>query len=130
MHLQIAALCDAAADYGGKLSLLGTFDTIVARQWPAAHPQCSVAIRLVCDRGAEGPHILRVDLVNADGKSIMPPLEIPFEIALPADALHAARNFVLNIQQLKFQEPGHYAVAVALDGQIRASLPLHVRGES
>lgn len=127
MNLQIAALCDAAVDYGGKLSLLGTFDTIVARQLPVSHPQCSVALRLVCDRGAEGRHNLRVDLVNADGKSIMPPIEIQFEIALPPEALFIARNFILNIQQLKFQEPGHFAVAVAIDGQVLVSIPLHVQ---
>jgi hypothetical protein len=127
MNLQIAALCDAAADYGGKLSLLGTFDTIVARQMPASHPQCAVALRLVCDRQAEGGHMLRVDLVNADGRSVMPPIEIPFDVVLPSDSLHLARNFILNIQQLKFQEPGYYAVAVAIDGQIVSSIPLRVQ---
>jgi hypothetical protein len=127
MNLQIAALCDAAVDYGGKLSLLGAFDTIIARQLPVSHPQCSVALRLVCDRGGEGPHNLRVDLVNADGKSIMPPIEIKFEITLPPDALFLARNFILNIQQLKFQTNGHFAVAVAIDGRVLVSIPLHVQ---
>ncbi len=126
MNLQIATLCDAATDYGGKLSLLGTFDTIMARQLPAKHPQCSVALRVVFDRSDEGAHRLRIDLVDADGKSVMPAVDIPFEVRLPADALHLSRNFIINIQQLKFDQPGHYAVAIAVDGQIEMSLPLRV----
>jgi len=126
MNLQIATLCDAATDYGGKLSLLGTFDTIMARQLPAKHPQCSVALRVVFDRSDEGAHRLRIDLVDADGKSVMPAVDIPFEVRLPADALHLSRNFIINIQQLKFDQAGHYAVAIAVDGQIEMSLPLRV----
>src|SRR2546425_8041034 len=39
MHVQIAALCDAATDYNGKLNLLGTFDTVLTQQMPAVHPR-------------------------------------------------------------------------------------------
>ena len=41
MDVQIASLCDAAQDYGGKLCLVGAFDTILVRQFPALHPFCS-----------------------------------------------------------------------------------------
>lgn len=126
MNIQIATLCDAATDYGGKLSLLGTFDTIMARQLPAKHPQCSVALRIVFDRSDEGSHRLRVDLVDADGKSLMPAVDIPFEVRLAADALNHSRNFIINIQQLKFEQPGHYAVAIAVDGEVQTSIPLRV----
>jgi hypothetical protein len=126
VNFQIATLCDAATDYGGKLSLLGTFDTIMARQLPAKHPQCSVALRIVCDRADEGSHRLRIDLVDADGKSVMPAIDIPFEVKLPSDALHLSRNFIINIQQLKFDQAGHYAVAIAVDGQVEKSIPLRV----
>lgn len=126
MNIQIAALCDAAADYGGKLSLLGAFDTIMARQLPTKHPQCSVALRCVFDRNDEGTRHLRVDMVDADGKSIMPAVDIPYEVKLPADALHLSRNFVINIQQVKFDQAGHYAVVVSLDGRALMSVPLRV----
>lgn len=127
MNIQIAALCDAAADYNGKLSLLGTFDTIMARQLPAKHPQCSVALRVVFDRSDEGPHKIRVDLVDADGKSVMPAIDIPYEVSLTSDAISLSRNFVINIQQLKFNQAGYYAVAIANDGQVMVSIPLRVQ---
>lgn len=127
MNTQIAVLCDAATDYSGKLNLLGTFDTLVVRQLPAMHPQCSLALRLLFDRGEEGQHHLKLNLVDADGRPIMQPIEIRFEVTIPADALQLSRNFVVNIQQLKFAQVGHYAVAVLVDGQLIASIPLLVK---
>lgn len=127
MDVQIATLCDAATDYGGKLNLLGTFDTIVAPQLPAVHPQCSVALRLVFSRIEEGPHRVKLNFVDEDGHSIMPSIELPADAAFPGDANFLSRNFVINIQQLKFEKPGHYAIDVAFDGRHEVSIPLHVR---
>src|SRR5207302_10994343 len=79
MEIQVAALCDSAVDYGGKLCLLGAFDTIIAGQVPAVHPQCSVALRLGFRKEEEGQHAVRVNFIDEDGRSIVPPLETVFE---------------------------------------------------
>jgi hypothetical protein len=127
MNIQVAVLCDAATDDNGKLNLLGSFDTIYARELPAVHPQCAVALRVTFTSGDEGKRLLKVTLVNADGQSIMPSLDIPVEISLPDDMHFVTRNFILNIQQLKFDEPGLYAVDVTLDDQPQTSIPLLVK---
>lgn len=127
MDIQIASLCDAATDFNGKLCLLGTFDTILAQQMPATHPQCSIALRIVFSRIEEGPHKVRMSFVNDDGKPIMPSIDIPVDVTLPSDATFLARNFVVNIQQMKFEQPGHYAIHVAIDGRQEASIPLAVK---
>ena len=72
MTIQVAVLCDAATDYNSKLNLLGTFDTILASQLPAHHPQCSVALRIAFDRAEEGSHHLAMNFVDEDGQPIMP----------------------------------------------------------
>ena len=127
MDVQIAALCDAATDYGGKMNLLGTFDTIVTHQLPAVHPQCSIALRLVFSRIEEGPHKLRVNFVDEDGRSIMPSIDLPVEVNFAGDGSFLSRNFVVNIQHLKFAKAGQYAIDIALDGRHEASIPLQVR---
>jgi hypothetical protein len=127
MDVQVAVLCDAATDYGGKLNLLGTFDTIMAAQLPAVHPQCSIALRIVFNRIEEGPHKLRLNFVDEDGRAIMPSIELPAEVNFPGDANILSRNFIINIQHLKFDKGGHYAIDVALDGRHETSIPLHVR---
>jgi len=127
MNIQVAVLCDAATDDNGKLNLLGAFDTIYARELPATHPQCAVALRVTFASADEGKRQLKLNFVDADGRSIMPPIEIPVEVTLPADMHFGTRNFVLNFQQLKFAQPGLYSMDVMLDGEVKANIPLLVR---
>ena len=47
----------------------------------------------------------------------MPPIEIPVTVALPDDAYFITRNFIVNIQQLKFTEAGLYSVDLRFDGE-------------
>jgi hypothetical protein len=130
MNIQVAVLCDAATDDNGKLNLLGAFDTIYTPQLPAVHPQCSIALRVTFFSGDEGKHELQVNFVDADGRSIMPPPgfpPIPVEVVLPDDMHFGTRNFIVNIQQLNFEEPGLYSIDVSLDGRPQASIPLLVK---
>ena len=127
MNIQVAVLCDAATDDNGKLNLLGAFDTIYAPQLPAVHPQCAVALRVTFMPGDEGARKLTLNFVNADGHPIMPAIEIPVPVALPDDAHFLTRNFIVNIQQLKFAEAGLYSVDVRLDDESQASIPLQVK---
>jgi hypothetical protein len=127
MNIQVAVLCDAATEDNGKLNLLGSFDTIFAPQLPAVHPQCAVALRVTFMSGDEGEHKLKLNFVNADGHAIMPPIEIPVSVVLPDDVHFLTRNFIVNIQQLKFAEEGLYSVDVRLDDVSQAGIPLSVK---
>ncbi|MEI8340025.1 MAG: hypothetical protein WCH43_00625 [Verrucomicrobiota bacterium] len=126
MEIQVATLCDSAVDYGGKLSLLGAFDTIVARELPAVHPQCSVALRILFRKEEEGSHTLSVNFVNEDGKSIIPPMEGSMNVGSMGDFFFSTHNLVLNLQQLRFENSGLYSVDVAIDGRQIASVPLQI----
>ena len=127
MNIQVAVLCDSANEDSGKLNLLGAFDTIFAPQLPAVHPQCAVALRVTFMSGDEGERKLKLNFVNADGRSIMPSIEIPVEVTLPDDVHFLTRNFIVNIQQLKFAEAGLYSVDVRLDDKSQAGIPLLVK---
>jgi|SRR5436190_3961152 len=129
MNIQVAVLCDAATDYGGKLNILGTFDTIITRDLPAVHPQCSVALRLSFTRIEEGQHKVRMNFVDEDGKFVMPSIDMPVDVAMPAEVNFLVRNFVITIQQLKFEKPGQYSIDVAIDGRQETSIPLLVKHE-
>ena len=127
MNVQVAVLCDAATDDNGKLNLLGSFNTIYARELPAIHPQCAVALRVTFFSADEGNHKLRLNFIDADGRSIMPGIDIPVTVALPEDMHFGTRNFIVNIQQLKFEQPGLFSVDLSLDGQSQAGIPLLVK---
>ena|SRR5579862_2873534 len=127
MNIQVAVLCDAATDTNGKLSLLGAFDSIYTQQMPMIHPMCAVALRMTFGHAEEGDRQLRLNLVDEDGRAIMPAIELPIQIALPEDAHFVTRNFVVTFQQLKFDQPGLYSMDVALDGRQQVSIPLFVK---
>ena len=127
MDIQIAVLCDAATDQFGKLNILGTFDTLQAPSLPAIHPQCSVALRLSFNKVEEGQHRLKLNFVDEDGRVVVPAMEIAFEVQVPDDAIFISRNFIVNIQKLKLDKPGHYSINVALDGRLVGSIPLLVK---
>jgi|SRR6266581_6842259 len=128
MNIQVAVLCDAATNENEKLYLLGAFDTIYTQQLPALHPQCSIALRLTFSDQDEGQHKLRLNFVDADGRSIWPSaVEIPVQVVLPGDSHFLTRNFVVNIQQLKLEKPGLYSIDMSLDDQPQASIPLLVK---
>jgi hypothetical protein len=128
MNIQVAVLCDAATNDNDKLSLLGAFDAIYAPQLPAVHPQCAVALRITFYAGDEGQRQITLNFINADGHSIMPNFPtVPVEVRLPEDVHFLTRNFIVNFQQLQFNEPGLYSVDVRMDGKSQASIPLLVK---
>ena len=127
MDIQVATLCDSAADYQGKLCVLGAFDTIMAPQVPAVHPQCAVALRVVFRKEEEGEHGMSVRLIDEDGHHIVPPIDARVNVQIPDGVFFLSRNAILNLQQLKFAKAGLYAVEIAFDGEACASVPLQVR---
>src|ERR1700744_2222453 len=127
MNIQVFVLCDAATEESGKLNLLGAFDTIIATQIPATHPQCSIALRVTFGNEDEGSHKIRLNFVDADGRFIMPGIDLPAEVVLPGDSHFGTRNFIVTFQQLKFDLPGLYSIDSPIDGKPPASITLMVK---
>jgi hypothetical protein len=126
MDIQAAVLCDSAADYRGKLCVLGTFDTIVTATLPSTHPHCSIALRIVFRDSDEGPHKLKVRLINEDGRNILPNIEPELHVKLPENVFFYSQNLIFNLQQIKFEQTGLYSIDVIIDEQMMARIPLQV----
>ena len=57
MHIEVFSLCDAATvDAGGKLNILGAFDTIWAANIPVVYPHFGVALRVRFNSIERGEH--------------------------------------------------------------------------
>ena len=126
MEVQIASLCDSAADYGGKLCVLGAFDTIIVQQFPAIHPFCYVALRIVFRDTDEGKHHLTLNLINDDGQSVNPKLELMVDIRMPENQFFASVNIPFMLRDMRFNKPGQYSVDISADGKMIARIPLQV----
>lgn len=126
MEVQIAALCDSASDYNGKLCLLGTFDTIISQTFPFFHPYCSIALRMIFREDDEGVFPVKINIVNEDGQPLVPPIEGSIDIKIPDDAIFFTRNIVFNLQHLKFERAGFYSIDVAINGRQVVGVPFRI----
>ncbi len=128
MQTLAAILCDSASDYQGKLCVLGAFDSIYAGRFPAVHPHCALAIRLLFKDEEEGKHEMKIRLVDTDGKNVLPDQggpTIQFEVPeIPDDTFFISRNFVLDLNGLPLPKPGQYSFDISVGNQMIAQVPL------
>ena len=127
MNIESFLLCDAATDQLGKLNVLGAFDSIFAKEFPVRYRQCSIASRIRFSKIEDGEHMVRIFIIDADGNSIGPKLEGNIKVHIGDNLSTVAVNLILNIQNLEFKQYGQYQIDLAVDGNVRASLPLYVR---
>lgn len=129
MDIQIASLCDFAADYNGKLVVSGVFDALAARALPVVHPHCALALRFCFTPEDSGRHKLSINIIDEDGKSLDPnnmPIEPEFDVTLPANVPFLSRNLILNLQGLRFEKAGIYSVDIGCDGEVLQRLPVRI----
>ena len=129
MEILTACLCDSAADYNGKLCILGAFDTIQARQLPAVHPFCSVALRILLKEADKGPHKILLSLIDPDGRDLLPAGKISIDFTVPTmpeQSFFMSSNCVLNLQGIVLPAAAQYSFDVSVDGAIMARIPLQV----
>ena len=128
MDIQIATLCDYAADYNGKLVISGTIDALAAPALPVIQPHCCLAVRLCITPEDNGPHKLVMNIIDNDGKSLdeKMPIKADMPVELPDNVPFVHRNLVLNLKGLKFPDTGVYFIDIGIDDELFQRLPLRV----
>jgi hypothetical protein len=98
MNIQLATVCDFAADYNGKLCIQGAFDTLCAQAFPVVHPQCSIAVRAVFMPDDAGKHEFVIRCVDPEGKECLPPMPAGLEVTFPSSFIpFVSRNIVYTL---------------------------------
>lgn len=126
MEIEIFTLADFAQDNHSKLTVVGTFDSIQSKQFPAVHASCSIATRLRFSSKETGDHDFRLRLIDADGKEIIQPVQGKITVANPANGQFGSVNIVVNFNQLKFEKPGRYSFELYIDDDWKSGLPLYL----
>jgi hypothetical protein len=124
MEIEIFTLADFAQDNNSKLTIVGTFDSINSKQFPVAHPACSVACRLRFAAKESGEHNFKLRLIESKGKEIIQTIEGNINIGIPPNGQFASINIVVNFNQLKFETAGRYSFELHVDGDWKSGLPL------
>lgn len=128
-------LADAATAAEGKHYIHGAgWDTIGAANFPVVHSALTVAFLLrIPWNDANAPHRVELDVLNADGTSILPtppgPMGGPITVGRPANV--APGNdllvpLVFNLAGITFPQPGDYVVVMRVEGEVVKRFPLHL----
>ena len=127
MNIEVFSLCDAATvDAGGKLNILGAFDTIWAANIPVVYPHFAVALRVRFNSIEKGEHKVAFNLVDVDGKRILPPATGVINVNPPHEQRTVSTNSIINVQMIKIEKYGEYSLDLSINGENLASLPLFV----
>ena len=126
MKIELFTFCDFAQENSGKLTVVGTFDTIISRNFPCIHPQLSVVIRLRFDLWEFGTHTFRIETLDLEGGASMESINGNIEVSGVGNA-SAVSHLVFSIGNLHFKEPGLINFVLYIDDKEIGSIPLYIR---
>jgi hypothetical protein len=126
MKIELFTFCDFAQETGGKLTVVGTFDTILARNFPCVHPQLSVVIRLRFDLWEFANHNFRIETRNLDGETSMDTISGNIDVKGVGNAT-AVSHLVFTISNLHFKDSGVINFILYMDDKEAGTIPLYIR---
>jgi len=126
IKLELFTFCDFAQENGGKLTIVGTFDTIISKNFPCIHPQLSVVIRLRFDLYEFGNHVFRIETRDLEGEMSMETINGNIEVKGVGNA-SAVSHLVFSISNLHFKNPGLINFIIFIDDKEVDSIPLYIR---
>ena len=126
MEIEIFTLCDFAQDNGGKLIIVGTFDSMQAKSFPVRHSACSIACRLRFSKKEFGPHTVTIRFIDTDNKELVQPLEAEIMVQEPVATQHSTINLVINYNNIEFKTAGRYFFELSIDGEWKSGLSLQL----
>ena len=128
MKVELFSFCDFAQENNGKLTVVGTFDTIISRNFPCMHPQLSVVIRLRFDLWEFSTHHFRIESHDLDGNGTIEPIQGNLSVNGAGNAT-AVSHLVFTITNLHFNKSGIFNFVLFVDDKEIMSIPLYIRKE-
>jgi hypothetical protein len=126
MKIELFTFCDFAQENGGKLTIVGTFDTIISRNFPCIHPQLSVVIRIRFDLWEFASHAFRIETRDLNNEISMEPISGTLDVRGVGNA-SAVSHLVFTIGNLHFKAPSVINFTLYIDDKEIGSIPLYVR---
>ena len=124
MTIEVFAVCEAAEDQQGRLSLFGTYERISVSQLPLKLSGSTIVLRLRFESTEGGCHQGCLHCLGPDGYSVMEPIVCSCEISFPPGAVSATCNLLLSLPGLNLREYGEHSFDFYLEGELLAQLPL------
>jgi Family of unknown function (DUF6941) len=128
MEARILLVADFAnVDALGKLNIIGAFNRIFVREFPAKHALLYVVIRLAVELGEFGKERnLSIILYDEDSGERWKSGELKFSVAPPEGGHSVDFHPIVAIQNLEFEKPGRYEFRVFVNDDLKGTIPLDV----
>jgi len=126
VKIELFTFCDFAQESGGKLTIVGTFDTIISRNFPCVHPQLSVVIRIRFDMWEFAAHPFRIEIRDINNEVNIDPISGTLDVKGVGNS-SAVSHLVFTIGNLHFKSPDAVNFTLFIDDKEIGSLPLYVR---
>ena len=119
--LQSSLLCDdVRQEMNGKFILIGLFDGLAVRDFPARFPRICLVNRWCC---GEGTFTQRSRILAPDGSVVVEGKEVPVKVNDPVQTATSIEFFLNAV----FPVPGVHWVEILLDGNLKIRYPLSIR---
>lgn len=126
MTADIFTLCDFAQESDGKLTVIGSFDTIYSRRFPAVHPSMYLAIRIRFFIHESGRHTIAIGFASPEGGEALKPIEGEIHVGDFAASSRVVHS-VFSLVNTPFEREGAYGITLRVDGHELLSSPLYAR---
>ena len=117
MEVPLALLADYAnVSQDGKLNVMGVFDRIFAREFPAVHPEMRLVMTFAAGPAEKGSEKqIELKLLDADG---MVKLHLTTQLTVPAESPDPTvqANHIVRLTGLVFEHPGRYQFSILVNG--------------
>ena len=118
--LLFSVLCDdIRREDNGKFILLGLFETIGSKVFPATHPTIYV---MNCWCSGLGAFKQRTRILDTKGNTLVQDEETDFQL----NNLKSKHRVIARFNNLLLSAPGEYSVEVLLNGDLKVRYPLVV----
>ena len=124
MKLSYALLCDNAfLSIDKKVYIIGVFETISAAKFPVTHPKFVIVGSIEPDKR---DFKMSVNIVSDKGKTPVLGNIQEREVNLPENAKNQNFNFIIEVVNANFSEPGNYKVEISIDTKVIGEIPFRL----
>lgn len=116
MKVEILTLCDYAQTYGDRLTIVGAFSSLNAKEFPLSMHDVTLVAKIVLDKQDNRKHDVTITIKKeGEAEPIVGPISTPLDLSDNKEDFVEA-NLILKIGCLTIPSQGKYSLIFSFDG--------------